>query len=77
MSTPNRTTPERDPKAISKAAISAEMERRYGYFRGENPDRAKIRLTLETEPMALWLARAEVQLDLEDSARRKQERNRQ
>jgi hypothetical protein len=40
--------------------VDNEMERRYGYFPGENPDRAKIRLILETEPMAIWLARAEI-----------------
>ena len=47
-----------------EAQIDAEMELRYGWFQGEHPDRAKIRLILETEPMARWLARAEIRKDI-------------
>lgn len=55
-------TVERDPRL--EKAVDAEMKRRYGYFRGENPDRAKIRITLEEEPMAEWLARDEIRTEL-------------
>ena len=46
-------------------AIDREMERRYGYFPGENPTRGWVRQTLETEPMAYWLARQEIAQELE------------
>ena len=45
-------------------AVDKEMERRYGYLRGEHPDRAKTRAIIESEPMAEWLAREEIIRDL-------------
>lgn len=59
-------TVERDPRV--EKAVDAEMKRRYGYFRGENPDRAKIRLILDEEPMAMWLARDKIRTELTATA---------
>ncbi len=49
----------------TEVEIDREMKIRYGFFRGEHPDRAKIREILEAEPMALWLARDEIRRELE------------
>ena len=38
----------------------ANLSERFGYFRGEHPDRAKVRRIIETEPMARWLAEREM-----------------
>jgi hypothetical protein len=44
--------------------IEREYERRYAFFRGEHPDRAKVRETLESEPMAKWLALEEIRREM-------------
>lgn len=50
---------------LSAEEVDKEFQRLYGYFRGENPDRAKVREILDTEPMARWLAIADIRRDLE------------
>lgn len=52
----------------SEEQVNLEFERRYGYFRGEHPDRSKIRALIECEPMARWLALREIRRDLSDGA---------
>lgn len=52
--------PPRSVEGEQESGVRREMQRRYAYFPGEHPDRGKIRLTIETEPMARWLAETEI-----------------